>query len=427
MPEPFAAIPQALEEVRAGRFLIVVDDEDRQNQGDFVIAAEKAAPDTFTFMLAQACGTIYVPMTGHRLDELGIGLVVSSQTDLRRMALCEPVDVRRGVTTGASAADRAATVRAMVDPATKPSDLVKPGHVFPLRAREGGVLVRTGHTEAAVDLARMAGLYPAAVICELMNPDGSMARLPELLELARKQGLRIVTIEELIRYRRQKEKLVRQVATTALPTRYGDFELVAYESVIDGTPYLAIVKGDVSGEEPVLVRVHSGCVTGEALFSLRCDCGEQIRRALQLIQEEGRGVLVYIHHQEGRGIGLLNKIRAYALRDQGKDTVEANELLGFPPDIRDYGLGTQVLTDLGVRRMRLLSNNPAKFAGIQGYGLEVVERVPLEIEPNPHDHDYLRTKKEKLGHLLTKTEESGREQDPGKVETSDNERTEGTT
>ncbi|MBI3920280.1 MAG: bifunctional 3,4-dihydroxy-2-butanone-4-phosphate synthase/GTP cyclohydrolase II [Armatimonadetes bacterium] len=407
MDNSFITIEQAIRDIRAGQFVIMVDDEDRENEGDLVLAAEKVTPEAVNFMAKHARGLICVPMTGERLDELGLTPMSSDNTDPYRSDFFVSVDAKNRVTTGISAFDRATTIQTLIDPSATARDITHPGHIFPLRAREGGVLVRAGHTEASVDLARLAGLCPAGVICEIMKDDGEMARLPDLIQFAIAHNLRLVTIEDLIRYRRQKEKLVRRVAEANLPTQFGDFRCVAYESTIDGRPYLALVKGEPDPGVPTLVRVHSGCLTGDALFSMRCDCGAQLRLAMERIQKEGLGVLLYIYHHEGRGIGVLNKIHAYALQDSGSDTVEANAALGFPPDIRDYGLGAQVLTDLGVAKMRLMTNNPAKYAGLEGYGLEVVERVPVEVKPNPENAGYLRTKREKLGHLLQDSARTG--------------------
>ncbi len=395
----FATIPEAIEDIKAGRFLILVDDEDRENEGDLVMAAEKVTPEAINFMAKHARGLICLPIEGQRLDELGIPMMVGYNTSKHETAFTVSIEAKHRVTTGISAHDRAATITAVLDSSTKPEDLARPGHTFPLRAREGGVLVRVGHTEAVVDLARLAGLYPAGVICEIMSEDGTMARLPELEAMAQRFGIKMVTITDLIAYRRRHERLVRRVAQASLPTKYGEFTAIAYKSTIDPDEHVALVRGDISGEKPVLVRVHSECLTGDIFGSLRCDCGEQIALAMQAIANEGGGVFLYMR-QEGRGIGLHHKIRAYALQDQGMDTVEANELLGFPADLRDYGIGAQILVDLGLREIRLLTNNPKKVVGLEGYGLRVVETVPLIATPNPINIHYLKTKRDKMGHHL---------------------------
>ncbi len=402
----FATIPEAIEDVKKGKFIIIVDDEDRENEGDLIIAAEKVTPESINFMTLYARGLVCMPINGQRLDELDIPLMVTNNKSRHGTAFTVSVEAKRKVSTGISAADRAETIRTLVDPNTRPDDIVQPGHMFPLRARDGGVLVRAGHTEATIDLARLAGLYPAGVCCEILKEDGTMARLPELEKLAEKFDLRIATISDLIAYRRRHEKLVHRVAEAKLPTKHGEFAAVAYKSDIDPEEHVALVMGDVSTDQPILVRVHSECITGEVFGSLRCDCGEQMAMALDIIAEESRGVLVYMR-QEGRGIGFHNKIKAYALQDEGLDTVEANLHLGFAPDLRDYGIGAQILVDLGVRKLRLLTNNPKKVVGLEGYGLKVVETVPIITPPNPFNRAYLETKERKLGHDLGITKSNG--------------------
>jgi 3,4-dihydroxy 2-butanone 4-phosphate synthase/GTP cyclohydrolase II len=394
------SVETALDAVRAGRMIIIVDDEDRENEGDLMVAAEKATPEIVNFMARHGRGLICLPLTRERLEELQLPLMVSENTARFQTAFTVSIDAKKDVTTGISAHDRARTILAAVDPATKPDDLARPGHIFPLQAVEGGVLSRSGQTEAAVDLARLAGLTPAGVICEVMNEDGTMARRPELEEISRRFGIPILTIADLIRYRMNHETLVRKLEETDLPTSRGHFRLHVYEDTIHGEHHVALVKGDVNGGEPTLVRAHSQCLTGDTFGSARCDCGEQLRLSMEMIEKEGRGVVLYILNHEGRGIGLANKIRAYAMQDQGVDTVEANRKLGFKPDQRDYGIGAQILVALGVRRLRLITNNPRKFVGLSGYGLEIVERVPLEVPPNACNVRYLKTKKEKMGHIL---------------------------
>jgi 3,4-dihydroxy 2-butanone 4-phosphate synthase/GTP cyclohydrolase II len=397
---PFAAIEAAVEAIRDGQMVIVVDDEDRENEGDLTVAAEKITPEAINFMVRYGRGLVCLPMTGERLDELDIQMMVNQNTSRFETAFTVAIEAKRGTSTGISAADRAATVRVAIDPATKSSDLARPGHIFPLRAREGGVLVRAGQTEAAVDLARLAGLSPAGVICEIMNDDGTMSRVKDLTRFAKQHGLLMITIADLIKHRMRYDKLIRRVAEARLPTEQGLFHVHAYESVMDGETHVALVRGDIGDGRDVLVRVHSRCLTGDVFHSARCDCGRQLGLAMGRIATEGRGILLYLN-QEGRGIGLSNKIRAYELQDAGLDTVEANEQLGFKADQRDYGIGAQILGDLGVRTMRLLTNNPRKFIGLEGYGLSVVESVPLEIPASEFSKAYLKAKKEKLGHKLS--------------------------
>ncbi len=397
----FATVDEALDEIRQGRIVIVVDDADRENEGDFIIAAEKVTPEAVNFMVTHGRGIVCMPVTAQRLDELGVPLMVSRNNESHGTAFAVSIDVKGRTTTGTSAFDRAATARAITDPTLTHEDIRMPGHVFPLMAQEGGVLRRAGHTEAAVDLARLAGLYPAGVLCEVLNEDGSMARLPELVRVARAHDLKLISIADLIEYRRHREVLVRRVAEARIPTVHGPFRAYAYESAIEGLTHVALVAGEIGDGEGILVRVHSECLTGDVFGSQRCDCGMQLDAAIRAVATEGRGVILYMRGHEGRAIGLTHKLRAYQLQEQGLDTVEANEELGFPPDPRDYGIGAQILSELGVRTMRLLTNNPAKRAGLEGYGLSIVERVPLEVRPTAENIDYLRTKQEKLGHLLS--------------------------
>ncbi len=395
----FSTVEQAIDAIARLGMVVVVDDADRENEGDLVMAAEAATPETIAFFLAYTSGVICAPVTPERADELELPLMVSENTESQRTAFTVSVDARGKTTTGISAADRAATIRALIDPATRPDDLNRPGHIFPLRYRTGGVLKRGGHTEATVDLARAAGLAPAGVLCEIVSEDkSSMARLDELQRFAERHGLPLISIADLIRWRRRTEKLVRQVSEARIPTEGGDWRAVVYESVLDGEQHLALVKGEIGPD--LLVRVHSECLTGDVFGSLRCDCGPQLRTAMDLIDDEGRGVVVYLRGHEGRGIGLAHKIRAYALQERGADTVDANLALGLPVDLRNYGIGSQILADLGVTTMRLMTNNPAKFGGIEGFGLEIVERVPLPPVPNPENLAYLRTKRERMGHLI---------------------------
>jgi len=397
--DKFNTIEEALEDYRDGKILIVVDDEDRENEGDFIMAATKVTPENVNFMAKHGRGLVCVSMTEKRLEELELSAMVQDNTAHHGTQFTVSVDAKRHTTTGISAQDRAQTIKTLVDADTRPNDLARPGHIFPLKAENGGVLSRAGHTEAVVDLARLSGLYPAGVLCEIMDEDGSMARVPKLKRIAHKHNLKIITIRDLIEYRRKAEKLVERKAIAKFPTKFGNFKLHLYESAVDEHHHLAIVKGDVATDEPVVVRVHSQCLTGDILGSLRCDCQDQLHYALNIIEKEGRGVVLYMR-QEGRGIGLANKILAYQLQDNGRDTVEANEELGFKADLRDYGIGAQILVDLGIKRIRLLTNNPKKIIGLKGYGLKIVERLPIEIEPNEANACYLETKRDKLGHLI---------------------------
>jgi 3,4-dihydroxy 2-butanone 4-phosphate synthase/GTP cyclohydrolase II len=397
----FAGIEEAVEAVGRGEFVVVVDDFDRENEGDLIMAAEKVTPEAIAFMVRHTSGVICAPVVGERLDELRLPLMVADNTESQRTAFTVSIDSKHGTTTGISAADRALTIRALIDPKTRADDLNRPGHIFPLRYRDGGVLKRAGHTEAAVDLSRMAGLYPAGVLCELQNEDGTMARLPDLEKFAAEHDLLLISIADLVHHRRQREKLIARISGPAvIPTDHGEFTAYAYRSMLDGTEHVALVRGEVAGEPNVLVRVHSECLTGDVFGSMRCDCGLQLDLAMQRIAAEGRGVIVYLRGHEGRGIGLSHKLRAYQLQDHGRDTVEANLELGFPADSREYGIGAQILVDLGITTMRIMTNNPAKYGGLGGYNLEIVERVPLQPDPTQENISYLRTKQAKLGHLL---------------------------
>ena len=396
---PFAPIEEAIEEIRQGRIVVVCDDEDRENEGDLTMAAQFATPEAVNFMAKEARGLICLALTPERCDELGLDLMAAKNETPLQTAFTVAIEAREGVTTGISAADRARTIQVAVDPSSSPRDIVQPGHVFPLKAKPGGVLERTGQTEAAVDLARLAGLNPAGVICEVMNEDGTMARVPDLVPYCERHGLKMITVADLIAYRRRTERLVERVVATRLPTAFGEFTAVGYRSLVDDKHHVAMVKGEVDGAEDVLVRVHSECLTGDVFHSMRCDCGEQLASALATIEREGQGVLLYLS-QEGRGIGLLNKLRAYKLQEEGADTVEANLKLGLPADLRDYGIGAQILVDLGLSSIRILTNNPKKIHGLEGYGLSVAEQVPIESVPNAHNEEYLRAKRDKLGHIL---------------------------
>ena len=397
----FAPIEDAIAAIGRGEIVVVVDDEDRENEGDLIMAAEHVTPEKIAFFLQHTSGLICAPITGERCDELELPLMVSNNTESHRTAFTVSIDYRHGTSTGISAYDRAATAQALIDPSTKPRDLARPGHIFPLRYREGGVLKRAGHTEAAVDLARMAGLYPAGILCEVVDEDKTdMARLPELERFCDTHGLLLISIADLVRYRRQGEKLVRRIAEARIPTEWGDFTCYAYESLLDGEQHLAMVRGAVQGSDDVLVRVHSECLTGDVFGSLRCDCGVQLESAMQKVAEEELGVVVYLRGHEGRGIGIGNKLLAYGLQERGHDTVDANIELGLPVDSREYGIGAQILVDLGITTMRLMTNNQAKYGGLEGFGLEIVERVPIESKPNPENIAYLRTKRERMGHML---------------------------
>ena len=394
----FNSIEEAIEDIKAGKMIVVVDDEDRENEGDLIMAAEKATPEAINFMVKYARGLVCMPIIGDRLRELEIGQMVTANTDTHQTAFTVSIDAIE-TTTGISAQERALSIQKVLAPSTKPTDFKKPGHIFPLESKTGGVLRRAGHTEAAVDLARLAGFYPAGVICEILNEDGTMARVPQLMDYVKEHDLKIITIANLIAYRRKNEVLIEKVAEASMPTKYGNFKIIGYQNKLNGEHHVALVKGELSSHEPVLVRVHSECLTGDAFGSMRCDCGDQYAAAMKKIEEEGRGVLLYMR-QEGRGIGLINKLKAYALQDQGMDTVEANLALGFPEDMRDYGIGAQILSDLGISKVRLMTNNPKKLSGLTGYGIEIQERVSIQMNHNERNEEYLRVKREKLGHLI---------------------------
>lgn len=394
------SVEQAIQAVQSGKLIIIVDDEDRENEGDLMVAAEKITPDIINFMTKSGRGLICLPLTEDRLKEMNLPLMVRENTALFQTAFTVTIDARQGISTGISAYDRSRTVLTAIDPESKPSDLVRPGHIFPLQAVNGGVLERAGQTEASVDIARLAGLYPAGVICEILNEDGTMARMPQLVEFSKIYDIPILTIADLIKYRMRHETLVKKIEETELPSKYGHFKLMVFEDTIYREHHLALIKGKIQPDEPTLVRAHSQCLTGDTFGSLRCDCGDQLHVSMEMIEREGRGVILYIVNQEGRGIGLVNKIKAYAIQDKGADTVEANKKLGFQPDQRDYGIGAQILASLGVTKLRLITNNPRKFIGLSGYGLEIVDRIPLEIPPCETNRNYLKTKKEKMGHIL---------------------------